>query len=159
MKGEKTAMIIDHIRNAALYQDVGRRVGTALGYLAKTDFATMAPGRYDIDGNNVYALVQQYETKPRGKGPWEAHRQFIDVQYVADGLETMGYAPIGTLAVTREYSAKDDCILLAGTGDFVTARAGMFIIFFPEDAHMPCLAAEAPVPVHKVVIKVAVEQP
>ena len=150
-------MIMDTIRNAALYKGIDPKLWKALEYLARTDFEEMAPGRYDIEGNNIYALVQQYETKPRGKDVWEAHRRYIDVQYVAAGVETMGYASIGNLAVTQAYLANDDYELFAGNGDFVTAHAGTFFVFFPEDAHMPCLAVEAPAPVRKVVVKVAVE--
>lgn len=150
-------MIIDGIENATLYKGIGPRLQAAFEYLAKTDFAGMAPGRHDIDGNKVYALVQQYETKPRDKGVWEAHRRYVDVQYVAAGIEAMGYAPVANLTVTQAYSPTNDCALFAGTGDFITARAGTFVVFFPADAHMPCLASEAPVPVQKVVVKVAVE--
>ena len=150
-------MIIDHIENALLYMGIGPRMQAAFAYLAKMNFATIAPGRYDIDGNNVYALVQQYETKPREKGVWEAHRRYIDVQYVAEGVEAMGYAPIGQLVVTQAYSAKDDYGLFAGTGDFVTAHAGTFVVFFPEDAHMPCLAIDTPATVRKVVVKLALK--
>ncbi len=149
-------MIIDNIKNASSYHGIGTGIQTALEYLAKTDFAETAPGRYDISGDKVYVLVQQYETKPREKGVWEAHRRYIDVQYVAKGMENMGYAPVDNLTVTQTYSAENDCALFTGKGDFLTARAGMFIVFFPTDAHMPCLASEAPMPVRKVVVKVAV---
>jgi len=149
-------MIIDNLKNAALYKGLAGRIATALEYLAKTDFTKLEPGRYDLDGNNIYALVQHYTTKPREKGLWEAHRRYIDVQYVATGSEIMGYAPIGTLAVTKAYAEKDDCELFAGTGDFVTACAGTFVVFFPEDGHMPCLANGAPEPVQKVVVKLAI---
>ncbi len=149
-------MIIDSIKNAALYKGTGARIQMALEYLAKTDFEPLAPGRYDIDGGNVYALVQHYRTKPRETGLWEAHRRYIDVQYVAAGIESMGYAPIGNLTVTQPYSSEKDCELFSGAGDFVTVRAGTFAIFFPGDGHMPCLAAAAPAPVRKVVVKVAV---
>jgi biofilm protein TabA len=150
-------MIIDHIQNGALYHGLGARIRTALEYLVKTDFAAMVPGRYDLDGDQVFALIQQYETRPREQGIWEAHRRYIDVQYVAAGFETLGYAPIGNLSVTQPYTVDKDCELFVGPGDFLTARAGTFIIFFPADGHMPCLAYDTPVPVRKVVVKVAVK--
>ena len=146
-------MIIDQLRNAWLYRGLGEHIRKALDYLASKDFSTLESGRSDIDGDNVYALVQRYETKPREKGVWEAHRRYIDVQYVASGIETLGYTHVGGLAETQEYSPEKDCVLLAGAGDFITARAGTFVIFFPEDAHMPCLAYEGAVPVLKVVVK------
>jgi YhcH/YjgK/YiaL family protein len=149
-------MIIDSIQNRARYERLGTGIAKALEYLARTDVSKVATGRYDLDGDNVYALVQRYDTKPREKGVWEAHRRYIDVQFVASGVESMGYAPIGSLTVTQPYAADKDCVLLAGTGDFVTAAAGTFVVFFPEDAHMPCLACVAPQAVCKVVVKVAV---
>lgn len=149
-------MIIDHIKNAAVYKGLNARIMKALDYLAKTDFSALAPGRYEIDGSTIYALVQEYETKPREKGVWEAHRRYIDVQFVADGIETMGYAPLGNLAVSQAYSSEKDCELFTGTGDFITAGKGMFLVFFPEDGHMPCLIKDKPVKVRKVVVKVAV---
>lgn len=149
-------MIIDSIQNRARYERLGTGIAKALEYLARTDVSKVATGRYDLDGDNVYALVQRYDTKPREKGVWEAHRRYIDVQFVAGGVESMGYAPIGSLTVTQPYAADKDCVLLAGTGDFVTAAAGTFVVFFPEDAHMPCLACGAPQAVCKVVVKVAV---
>lgn len=149
-------MIIDSIQNRARYERLGTGIAKALEYLARTDVSKVATGRYDLDGDNVYALVQRYDTKPREKGVWEAHRRYIDVQFVASGVESMGYAPIGSLTVTQPYAADKDCVLLAGTGDFVTAAAGTFVVFFPEDAHMPCLACVASQAVCKVVVKVAV---
>ena len=149
-------MIIDRIENRARYQKLGTGIGAALEYLAQTDFAGLAPGRYDIDGDSVYALVQHYETRPREKGLWEAHRRYIDVQYVAAGIETMGYAPLDAMTVSQAYAPEEDCVLFSGDGDFITARAGTFVVFFPQDVHMPCLVKDTPGTVRKVVVKVAV---
>ena len=152
-------MIFDSIENAALYAGLGEGIRKALEYLRNTDFAGMAPGRYEIDGGKVFALVQRYETKAREAGLWEAHRSYADVQYMVSGLETMGYAPLAGLATTNPYSPEKDCELFdgAGEGAFLCARAGSFAIFFPQDAHMPCLASKDPAPVCKVVVKVAME--
>jgi len=151
-------MIIDQLKNARLYQGLGGNLKKAFDYLAGQDFSAIEPGRYDIDGDTVYALVQRYDTKPRGKGPWEAHRRYIDVQFVASGIETLGWTNIGNLTETQSYVADKDYLLLDGSGDFVTARTGDFLVFFPEDAHMPCLAHDQPAPVLKVVVKVLVEE-
>lgn len=151
-------MIIDCIQNVALYRGVDKRIQMALEYLAGKDFSGMAPGRYDLDGDNVFALVQQYETRPREKGLWEAHQRYIDVQFVASGVETMGYAPIRECTVTQPYSVEKDCALFSAKGDFLTARAGTFLVFFPGDVHMPCLSYESAVQVRKVVVKVKVPE-
>lgn len=150
-------MIIDTLENARLYYKLGGGIRAALEYLEKTDFSKIAPARYEIDNDRLYALVQEYETKPKAHGVWEAHRRHIDVQYVAEGVETMGCAHIGNLTVRQEYSHEKDYELLSGKGDFFTARAGMFVVFFPHDAHMPSLARGAPAKVKKAVVKVLKE--
>ena len=150
-------MIVDTLENAKFYHScLNGRIQTALDYLAGRDCATLPVGRYDIDEKRIYALVQHYETKPGTEGVWEAHRRYADVQFVADGVEVLGCAPLGLLTPTQAYAEEKDCALFAGSGDFFTLRAGAFAIFFPQDAHMPCRAFGAPAPVHKVVIKVVV---
>ena len=126
----------------------------ALDYLQKTDFSRVKPGRYELDGDRVYALVQHRETRPRKGSLWEAHRRYIDIQHVFDGLELMGYANIAALKVAEEYDESKEAVMLRGKGDFVTVPAGTFVIFFPEDAHMPSVALKASASVKKVVVKV-----
>jgi YhcH/YjgK/YiaL family protein len=150
-------MILDHIRHASCYSGVTPGMRRALEYLAHTDSAVLAPGRYDIDGDRVFALVQRYDTKPHDQGVWEAHRRYIDVQFMVAGHERMGYAPLTSLTVTHPYAPDTDCEVLTGNGDVITAAPGTLVIFFPQDAHMPCLACGHPQPVAKVVVKVAVE--
>ena len=149
-------MITDTLEHASHYYGVSPGIKQALEYLAATDFDGVEPGRYDIDGDSVYALVQEYDTRPDDKGLWEAHRRYIDVQYVAAGIEAMGYAPIGTMTESQAYDEKDDYTLFRGNGVRMTMPAGSFAVFFPQDVHMPCMAIENPTSVRKVVVKIAV---
>jgi len=149
-------MVIDSIRNAPLYYGLGDRIVSALKFLQESDFSAMEPGKYEIDGSNVYALVQKYESKPREAGKWEAHRKYIDVQYVSEGTEQMGYACIDAMKVTKEYDGEGDYLLLEGEGSMLVCRAGTFAIFSPEDAHMPGIALDKPQEIKKVVVKVRV---
>ncbi|MBU0573553.1 MAG: YhcH/YjgK/YiaL family protein [Candidatus Margulisbacteria bacterium] len=148
-------MIIDELKNAALYKKMSPGIADALDYLCNTDFSQIAKGRHEIDGSRMYALVNEYESLPREKGVWEAHRQYIDVQYIYEGVEQIGYAPLDSLKITQAYSAEKDCLLLEGQGDLLTMREGYFAVFFPRDAHMPGLALKGPAPVKKIVVKVA----
>ena len=51
-------------------------------------------GKIPIQGDQVFALVQDNTTKPRAQGTWEAHRKYIDVQFLTAGVEEIGYANI-----------------------------------------------------------------
>jgi YhcH/YjgK/YiaL family protein len=153
-------MILDRLENAALYRPLGARIALALDYLGRTDFSRIPDGRYELDGDRVYAVVQRYRPRPLAEARWEAHRQYIDVQFMAEGVERIGYAPLGgALPVERAYDAEKDVVLFSAEGDFFTVRAGDFAIFYPTDVHAPCLAGETPaaIDVCKVVVKCRVE--
>ena len=135
---------------------LGERLRKGLAWLQETDVLALSPSRIEVDGDKVFAMIQHYDSKPAAKGAWEAHRKYIDIQYVAEGEELMGYANLGALAA-GPYDADKDFLLLQGQGTFVKVPAGSFVILFPEDAHMPQIAVDdKPSPVKKVVLKIAV---
>lgn len=151
-------MIIDTLDNAPRYYNLGERIATALKYLQDNDCTRLAAGTLAIQGEQIFALVQDKTTKPREQGVWEAHRKHIDVQLVAAGVEEMGYANIQSLTVKQPYDEQADYALFEGRGSFVSVPAGSIVIFFPEDGHMPGLAADGqPAAVRKVIVKVAVQ--
>lgn len=151
-------MVIDNIKNADIYYSLGDKIEKALRYLKENDFASISDGKYEIEGNNIFAMVSRYETKSINAGVWEAHKNYIDVQYVADGSERLGYAPVNSLTVSAEYSGMKDIMFLKGGGNFISAGKGTFLIFYPGDGHMPGLnLEEMPQKVLKVVVKVIVD--
>ena len=89
-------MIIDKLSNTHLYSGFGERINKAFTYLKETDFSNMEIGKHEIDGENIFALVNEYNTKDESEGKLEAHKKYIDVQFVAKGSELMGYAPLAT---------------------------------------------------------------
>ncbi len=149
--------VIDNVKNAHLYYGMGAGLEKALKFIQKTDFSVLEPGKYEIDGSDIYALVQKYETKPLSEGEWEAHRNYTDIQYMVEGIEQMGYAWAGSLKVLKEYDSEKDFLLLDGSGSMIVFNSGTFAIFEPEDAHMPSITADTRMAVLKVVVKVKVK--
>ena len=150
-------MVLDIIKNRALYTALSPRIGKALEFLNNTDFENMKPGRYDIDGDNIFALVQEYQTIPRSAGKWECHREYIDIQYLAKGKEEIGFGVSERMENLTSYDPENDIAFLKGTGNFATLTAGSFGIFWPVDAHQPKIApGDIPGPVKKVVIKIKI---
>ena len=150
-------MILDRLKNAGLYRPLGPKIALALDYLCRTDFSQTPDGRYELDADRVYALVRRYRPTPIAEAVWEAHRKYLDVQYVADGVERMGYAPVcDGLPVRQAYDPQKDFLLYDAKGDFFVVGAGSFVIFSPHDAHAPGLAMDPPdasAEVCKVVVK------
>jgi YhcH/YjgK/YiaL family protein len=150
-------MIIDTLSHAGNYTSLTPGIAMAFKFLKRPDLATLQPGKHLIDADKIFALIQDYTTRPAGDCRWESHRRYVDVQFVLSGREQMGWAPLDLLQVTKPYDAEKDVQFLSGSGTMLPAPAGTFVIFMPHDAHMPCVADGDTCPVRKIVIKVAVE--
>ena len=109
-------MIIDTVNNAHLYYPLNPRIKAAFEYLHQADLTGISVGRHEVDGANLYVMVQQYNTKPEEAGVWEAHRRYIDLHYVIQGVEKIGYAPLGRLT-QGEYDPNKDFLPLHGQAD------------------------------------------
>ena len=151
-------MILDLLSNAALYASISPRLAEGFRFLRSTNLSALPIGRTEIAGSSLFALVQDYQTKPLDQGFWESHRRHVDIQYVVTGAERIGHSPIDSLTVTDPFNGEKDLIKFAGTGDWLTVREGSFTVFFPQDGHMPGIQIDGarPTPVRKVVVKVAV---
>jgi YhcH/YjgK/YiaL family protein len=151
-------MIFDTIENRKLYTSISQRINDALDYLSVTDFSTLEPGRFEIDNDNLFALVQEYDSIPEEQGKWECHRRYIDIQFVVKGIEMMGFRSINGMKTITEYNPEKDIAFLSGDGNYVRVAKDSFCIFFPEDAHKPKLAPDNMTgKVKKVVIKIKVD--
>lgn len=147
-------MIVDHLDRAKRYGTLGPLFQQAFDFLWNNELSTLQTGRYSLVGDALFALVQDYVTKPREQGFWEAHRRYIDLQYLVQGTERIGYAPLHRMRL-ESHDQERDLSVLQGEGDFLTLTDGCFLLLWPEDAHMPGLQAECASSVRKIVCKIA----
>jgi biofilm protein TabA len=148
-------MIMDTLDHAGQYSGLGPDVARALDFLRHAATAGFADGRHDVDGDRVYASISSYRTREPRDIPFEAHRQYIDIQYLASGSEAVWWMPRELCAVRREYAPADDIELLEdGPGLVLRLHPPVFLVLFPQDAHKPGCIAEHPQDVRKIVIKV-----
>ena len=130
----------------------------ALDFIKDARIHELQPGRIEIDGDQVYASIQVYETHPPlEEVRFEVHRKYIDIQYVASGEEVMGWAPASILRDTTAYDPGKEMwfgTLRANEMTPVRVTAGQAAVFFPEDAHAPTIACSKPVKVKKILVKV-----
>jgi biofilm protein TabA len=150
-------MIIDRLENAAATAPLAPGLRRGLQWLRRTDLLALPEGRHDIEGDRLFALVQEYTTRGAADCRWEAHRRYTDIQYVVVGVERMGYTNITHASEQQSYDAERDVTFFDPGTDFVTVHAGMFVIFAPEDVHAPGGAAGEAQVVRKIVLKVAGE--
>jgi biofilm protein TabA len=150
-------MIVDTLQNVSHYSGLSERMAEAFKWLQDTNLASLSSGEHEIS-QGLRAIGQQYVTVPEAGRKYEAHRRFIDIQYVIRGVERMLVQPVTSLRADDPYDADKDVVFFQPTGprSEIVLQEGMFAVFLPQDAHMPMLAAGSQTEVTKVVLKVAV---
>lgn len=150
-------MILDSLANAERYEGLGTGIALGLAFLRNFDPDT-AEGRYPLDGDDLFALVQRYQTGPAAEKRFETHREYIDIQYVASGEERILYVPAYGLQATAPYDESADIEFFAepGASSSFLLRSGQFAIFFPHDAHKPGCMAGGRSDIMKVILKVRI---
>jgi len=157
-------MIKDSLQHIDYYNYLIKELQLGLKYLKGTDFSTVENGKYEVFEDKVYAIVQDYTSKPLEEGKFEAHKKYIDIQYIIEGQEQIGYSDIDNFDEDTEYNEEKDIVFLAPKSDLAVEKAPMFIklkaqefaIFTVNDAHMPSISVENPSFVRKVVVKVSI---
>ena len=150
-------MIHDKLTNSHAHDEViSARLKKGLAFLKETDFSSILDGKHNLDGENLFYIVERYTTKKGDDCTFEAHQKYIDIQYVVNGRETIGFAPQQELDVIIGYCSENEVELYHTPKDYknIDVSAGEFCILYPEDGHMPQIATEQPEPILKVVIKV-----
>ncbi len=150
-------MILDLVTNLPHYFPLSAGFAKAAAFLARPDLAQQPPGRHEIDGEQVFAMVYRGVGRKREVARLETHRQYMDIQCVLAGLDTMGWIPLRQCRQPDgDYIQQRDVrFFLDQPIAWVPVAAGSFAIFMPEDAHMPSIADQPDI--DKVVVKVAVQ--
>ena len=150
-------MVSAKIGNEYRYDFTAPKFRTAFEFLHRTDLAELPVGWIEL-GNGVRASVQHYDTAPAEQLKYETHEKFFDIQFLVDGIELLGCCSRTGLKEAGPYDADGD-VTFYGDPEIdgsVLLRTGDYVIFAPEDAHKPRIAAGAPMAVKKIVIKVPV---
>lgn len=149
-------MIYDKIDNLETYAGLSEDILLGLKWLRNVK-PDVEPGVYELS-SRVKAIVSEYETKAVNENGYEAHKEYIDIQYLLKGSEKNCCLPIEKLKETKPYKEEIDAAFYKAdvTPLELLLGDGYFVIYYPQDAHMPCLSIEAPETVKKVVIKVKI---
>ena len=149
-------MILDRLENAENYYDMHPDFQQALEFLRQPGLAELPPERYDIDGDRIFCMISKGPGRNRAEAKLEAHRKYIDIQYVIAGADEMGWKPTSacTLVDTAYNADKDIEFFKDKPEKWTEVPAGSFVIFCPQDAHAPLVGSEE---IHKAVLKIAVK--
>ncbi len=148
-------MIFSALSGSTRYAALHPLFTHAFDYIRNTDLHALAPGRDNILGDDLIAIVEQVPGKTREMARLECHRKYIDIQLILDGIDEMGWKPLADCYnPVSDYSAEKDIQFFHDApAAWIATPPDHFCIFFPEDAHAP-LVSEGPV--RKVIFKIAV---
>ena len=152
-------MVFGTLKHAAQYYGLHEKFETAFDFIREAVEKQLAVGKYEIDGKALYASVQEYTPKAPEDGKFEAHKNYIDIQYIISGTETMGDMDIAKAVSKSDYNPEKDVEFYHDNekAGYCVVEDGEFCIFFPHDVHKPGLAfAGSDAPVKKIVVKVRV---
>ncbi|MFT3826318.1 MAG: YhcH/YjgK/YiaL family protein [Chitinophagaceae bacterium] len=148
-------MITTTLQHLHRYKQLSANIAKAIDYILATDFASMAPGNYEVDGDDVFAIVNELTTKPDAECIPESHRKYIDIQLVVQGSERFGYTALLQQTPHTPFKPDNDIAFYAPENiQHVILNAGQCVFFFPEDIHQPELFVDAPAAVKKVIMKI-----
>ena len=149
-------MILSNIAQSGRYAALHPLFPRAFDYIRNTDLFNLAPGRYDILGEDLIAIVEHLPGKTREIAKLEAHRRYIDIQLVLDGSEEMGWKPLADChnPVSEHSMEKDIRFFHDAAASWIAVPPDHFCIFFPEDAHAPLVGSGT---IRKVIFKIAVK--
>ncbi|MCQ6281540.1 YhcH/YjgK/YiaL family protein [Bacillus sp. EB600] len=150
-------MITDHISNYDLYKGINEKVDQAIAYIKSTNFENLVKNTYKVDREELFFNLLEYETKDAENRFWESHKKYIDLHYILEGTEFIGYEQFERMNIKEEYNTADDYYLLEGSlHSKVRLQKGDFMICFPNDVHMTVIKVDEPEKVRKIVFKVKI---
>ncbi|MBW8305786.1 MAG: YhcH/YjgK/YiaL family protein [Thiobacillus sp.] len=148
-------MILDTLARSDRYSSLHPLFARAFEFLRSTDLAALTPGMHTIQGEQLFAIVEDCAGRTRAEAKLECHRRYIDIQLVLEGVDEMGWKPLAECAdpATDCDDARDIRFFNDAPASWIATPPGSFCLFFPDDAHAPLVSAGM---IRKVVVKIAV---
>src|SRR3990170_2294918 len=149
-------MILSTLSQADRYAALHPLFPRAFEYIRNTGLLSLAPGRYPIAGDDLFAIVEHVQGRTRAEAKLECHRRYIDIQLVLDGMDEMGWKPLADChnPVSCYSAEKDIRFFHDAPASWIATPPGAFCIFYPEDAHAPLVGEGI---IRKVIFKIAAE--
>jgi biofilm protein TabA len=155
-KGLHPGTIKDVQEFAKQYNANTERWDKAFAFLLRSDLGTLAPGKYEVDGEYAFATVSEGTGRDYEPARWESHKAVADIHYLISGGEMVGLAPVATATLTKPFSDTSDTALYTTEGQPYPYSQNSFFIIFPSEAHQPGIKSPASEQYKKVVVKVKV---
>lgn len=148
-------MILDRLDESRRYFPLHPHFARGFGLLTRSDLPSMPSGRHQVDGDALYLVIAVDEGRGQEGAVLESHRKYIDIQFVIEGTDYIGWRPVGEcLHVRQPYDPSKDVALYGEKPLVWSPVTGQgFALFFPGDAHAPLGGTGR---LHRAIVKVGI---
>lgn len=133
------------------------KINKAIDYISNLDIHNAAVGTYEIDRDSYY-MVQEYCTKQRIDCKLESHKKYVDIQWIVKGREEIDTASVIGLEILEDYNSEKDAMFWKIPDNMQRNVLGenSYVVLYPHDGHMPCIAVGKTEKIKKIVVKVKI---
>lgn len=150
-------MIFGNISQEKRYTYLEKNILRCFSYMKENDLSAFDKGSYEINGQQLFVNVVEYETTTAENRFWEAHRYYLDLHVMLSGQEQIDLNFIENMT-QGEFVEKDDFLPLEGErSSCVTMRKGDFLLCCPDDAHRTAVQVEQSEKIKKAIFKIKIE--
>jgi len=147
-------MITNHISQLNYYKKLSENISTAIDFVLKTDFSILEKGKYEIKSDEIFAIVNEFQTFEIKECIAESHRKYIDLQIIIKGNEKFGFDTLTNQKAVIHNEESDVYFYKNKMPNFIELKENEFIFFFTFDIHQPEICIGEPSDVKKVVVKI-----
>ncbi len=150
-------MIFDHIGNYENYKGIDEKVDKVMAFIQNTSFENLTTGTHEVEGEEFYFNLLEYQTNHADERFWESHKKYLDIHYLIEGKEFIGHELFKRMEIKDDYNVQDDFFLLKGKlQSKIKLQKGDFLICYPNDVHMTGIMVDGQEKVRKAVFKVKI---
>lgn len=148
-------MIYDQIENVSNYKGISNRLDKALDFIHNLDINNLVVGKFPIEDDKLFYMVSEYDTITEDLGKYESHNNYMDIQLLVSGNESIRCTPYENPEITVPYNSdKDIEFYKLDKGYDFLLKPGTFALIMPKELHAPKLMAQKVESVKKVVVKI-----
>lgn len=149
-------MIFGNVKCLDDYSFLSEQIKKCFAYAADNNLKNADCGSYKIDEDALYVNVISYDTSKAEDRFWEAHKKYLDIHLMLQGVEQIDLNFLQSMAL-REYVPEKDFLPMDGeSNSSVLLAEDDFLICYPTDAHRPGVAVGESQKVKKAVFKVLI---
>ncbi|HIZ64312.1 MAG TPA: YhcH/YjgK/YiaL family protein, partial [Candidatus Blautia pullicola] len=147
-------MVFGNIRDLKDYGYLEAEVLKCFEYAKNHDLLSYEKGSHEIEGDNLFVNIVEYETTTPENRFWEAHKKYLDLHFMLKGPEQIDVNFIDNME-QKEFVDKDDFLPLEGEANsHVVLTEGDFLLCYPKDAHRTAVQVNTPAVIKKAIFKI-----